>query len=337
MVSSSFAPQGAESPRDPQDASRNRAVASFPPENLALLDGLAEHLANYCDDARVLKNQSPASILWYEKSFRNFRAYLTPLLALPPAEFAVRARAVEAWAKWNRTRGLSAISTNTAWRGLRCVFKYIEKKTGTPSPFHGTTTPPLPRLEPKAKTKDECRRILDAAEHFPWASPYTKALAQALIATMLFAGLRRGELIRLRYGDVHLDEKTIFIRQGKGAYGGRDRRAYVSHDLARALTTYLRERQRRGFVNPEFFTSPKTGQGLSFYGLLRIVKAIRRASGVAFSSHMLRHSFVTHLLQNDVPLHIVSKLAGHRQLTTTMGYAAIFEKDLANGIEKLHF
>jgi len=38
-----------------------------------------------------------------------------------------------------------------------------------------------------------------------------------------------------------------------------------------------------------------------------------------------------------VYLSIVSKLAGHRQLTTTMGYAAIFESDLADGIEKLHF
>lgn len=335
MVSSALAPQGAESDRDPQLSAKKPAVA--PPENLALLDALTLHLANYCDDARVLKNQSPTSILWYRKSFQNYQTYLTQFLSLPPTEFAIRARTVESWAKWNRERGLSAISTNTLWRGLRCVFKYIEKKTGTPSPFRGATTPPLPRTEPKAKTADECRRILDAAEHYPWASPYTKALAQALIQTMLFAGLRRGELIQLKYADVQLAERTILIRHGKGAYGGRDRRAYISHDLGRTLTAYLRERERRGFVNPEFFTSPKTGQGLSFYGLLRIVKAVRRASGVAFSAHMLRHSFVSHLLASDVPLHIVSKLAGHRQISTTMGYAAIFDKDLADGIEKLRF
>lgn len=307
------------------------------PANLAQLSALEDRFRAFCTYARTVKNQSPASIVWYEKSLRNFVTFLHTKLDLDPAAFAVQLRAIEPWVQWNRERGAAPISANNYWRGLRAFFRDIEKRDGLPSPFHGLKAPRFPRLEPKARSADECRRILDAAEHYPWASAYTQSLAVAILATMLYAGLRRGEVVRLRYADIDRDKGTILIREGKGAYGGRDRRAYISDDLDAMLTRYMRERSRRGYSGPEVFVSPKTGAGISVEGLQRIIRIVRRASGVPFSAHMLRHSFVSHLLQKGVPLHVVSKLAGHRQLTTTMGYAAIFEKDLSDGIEKLHF
>jgi integrase len=307
------------------------------PANIAQIAALEERFRAFCRYARTVKNQSPASITWYEKSYENFRAYLRTKLALDPAAFAVELRSIEPWVQWNRERGIAAISANNYWRGLRAFFRDIEQRDGTPSPFHGLKAPRFPRVEPKARSADECRRIPDGAEHYPWASTYTRSLAVALLATMLYAGLRRGEVVQLRYADIDRDNGTILVREGKGAYGGRDRRAYISDDLDAILHRYLRERARRGYIGPEFFVSPKTGGAMSVEGLQRIIRIVRRASGVPFSAHMLRHSFVTHLLQKGVPLHVVSRLAGHRQLTTTMGYAAIFEKDLADGIGRLRF
>jgi integrase/recombinase XerD len=46
--------------------------------------------------------------------------------------------------------------------------------------------------------------------------------------------------------------------------------------------------------------------------------------------HALRHSFVTNLLRADVPLHVVASLAGHRDVSTTMRYAAIAVDPLAD-------
>jgi integrase/recombinase XerC len=178
---------------------------------------------------------------------------------------------------------------------------------------------------------------MDAAEHYPWGSEYTRSLAVAVTATMLYAGLRRGEVVKLKFGDVDLDAGTILVRQGKGAFGGRDRRAYVSDDLRRTLRRFARLREKLGFVAPEFFVSPKTKRGITFESLRRMLERIRAASGVRFTAHMLRHSFVTHLLKSGVGIHVVARLAGHRQISTTMGYASIFEEDLASGIDKLRF
>lgn len=307
------------------------------PANIAQMSTMNERFRAFCTYASTVKNQSPVSIVWYEKAYANFRAYLRTKLALDPAAFAVQLRAIEPWVQWNRERGIAAISANNYWRGLRAFFRDIEQRDGTPSPFHGLKSPRFPRVEPKARSADECRKIMEAAEHYPWASPYTRALAVAMLAIMLYAGLRRGEVVRLRYADIDRDNGTILVREGKGAFGGRDRRAYISDDLDALVARYLRERARRGYVGPDLFVSPKTGGAMSVEGLQRIIRIVRRASGVPFSAHMLRHSFVTHLLHKGVPLHVVSRLAGHRQLTTTMGYAAIFEKDLADGIERLRF
>lgn len=307
------------------------------PENLVALEALVQRFHAFLRFAVSVKNQSPASITWYEKAFANYRAYLLPLLALDPAAFAVQRRAMERWAAWNYDRGLSPISTNNYWRGLRAFFRDIEKRDGVPSPFTGLSAPRFPRTEPKAKSADECRRIMEGAEHYPWGSEYTRALAMATIATMLFAGLRRGEIVKLKFGHVDLDGGTILVKEGKGAYGGRDRRAYISEDLRRILAHYLRLREKRGFEAPEFFISPKTGRGMTYESLRRMLERVRRASGVRFTAHTLRHSFVTHLLKSGVGIHVVAKLAGHRQISTTMGYAAIFEDDLAQGIEQLRF
>lgn len=239
-------------------------------------------------------------------------------------------------------RKLTAIAVNTYWRGLRRFFGDLEARHGRVNPFHGMKAPKFQTPVPKAKSADDCRRILAAAYHLPWPEPhvrYKRALAQAVIGVMLLAGLRRSEVIGLRNGDIDLPNGTLLVAHGKGEAGGRPRTAYVSPDLQRILTTYIHERDRLGedFARAEFFVSPKSRRGLSLEGLRKIVAKIARASGVSFSSHVLRHSFITHLLRSEVPLHVVRDLAGHRDVATTLGYLRVFNDQLHAGIRKMRF
>jgi len=71
--------------------------------------------------------------------------------------------------------------------------------------------------------------------------------------------------------------------------------------------------------------------------LRRIVRTIRRASGVAFSMHGLRHSFITTLLNNGTPIHVAQHLAGHAKITTTAGYLALTDEDVRREIQRLSF
>lgn len=113
----------------------------------------------------------------------------------------------------------------------------------------------------------------------------------------------------------------------------------IAPELRAILARYTSERRLRfgDEVGPAFVTSTKTKQGISEMTLRRIVRTIRRASGVAFSMHGLRHSFITTLLNNGTPIHVAQHLAGHAKITTTAGYLALTDEDVRREIQRLSF
>jgi len=242
---------------------------------------------------------------------------------------------IEEWVVWNRKRGLSAVSTRTFWRGCEVFYRFLERRDSIQNPFRGVKAPAAPAALPKARTADECRRILSAATNYPWKTEFLRTRALAIFGVLIFAGLRRGEVTRLLFTDVNVEAGTLRILRGKGRYGGKDRTAYINEDLRRILHAYLRERARMGYVCPEFFVSVKSGQGLSVHQFVRIFKDVRRASGIRFSIHSLRHTFVTMLLQSGVPIHVAKELAGHTDINTTAGYLRVWDDEQREQIRKL--
>ncbi len=310
------------------------------PKNTGLLARCDERFADFLDYAQTYLGHSAQSLAWYQRGYANFRRYLLEGTTLAPDEFATRLTDIEGWVRWNRRRGLSPIATNTYWRALRAFFKDLEKRDGSENPFRGMKAPPVPTQIPKALDGTQCQRVLAAAQNYPWSHPrgeFKRALGRALVGVMLLAGLRRSEVVRLQYDDVRLDAKQIRILRGKGRGGGKDRMAYIAPDLAAILYDYLRERRRLGIVIPEFFALPKTGGPMTLEGIHGILRRIATASGVKFSPHVLRHSFVSHLIRSGVSLAIVRDLAGHADITTTMGYIRVFDEDREEAMRRMTF
>lgn len=282
---------------------------------------------------RDVLGHSAASLAGYRGAYRVFRAFLAegsrPLIQ--------KVFAIEEWVAWNRRRKVSPITVNTYWRQLRTFFQDLERRDGITNPFAGLRQPATPTRIAKAFSPDECRRILAAAENVPWPSDFERYRAIAIFATFLYAGLRRGELLRLCYCDVDLQTGTIRILAGKGRGGGKDRTAYIGRDLRVVLTRYLEERRKRRIEGEGFFTSAASGRPICHATLRRIHARVRRASGIAFSLHSLRHSFVTMLLASGVPIHVAQELAGHTRITTTAGYLRVFDDDKRREIEKLSY
>jgi integrase len=158
-----------------------------------------------------------------------------------------------------------------------------------------------------------------------------------MLATALYAGLRKREILRLEVLDIDLEEATIRVHRGKGKNGGKDRTAYMPSELLDLLRAYVAERRRHQLTNPEFFASLKTRRGVSDMTFRRIVDNVRTAAGVRFSLHVLRHSFVTMLLRSGVPIHVARDLAGHSDIKTTEGYARVFDEDLRRHVQAVSF
>jgi integrase/recombinase XerD len=249
----------------------------------------------------------------------------------------MREFALEAWIAWNTQRGVRPITMNGYWRALRAFYKYRESQEGFTNPFVGRKTPPIGEYAPKALTAAECSRILLAAANYPWKNLLERELAVALLSTMLYSGLRRSELLHVLVSDVQIEAGTIRVVRGKGRWGGKDRMAYIPPELAIVLRSYVRERQRHQFNGPEFFVSAYTGKPIGEMTIRQITKKVSLASQIKFSPHVLRHSFVTHLLRSGVPLHIARDLAGHASIETTLGYLRVFDEDRMENVRKIRF
>jgi len=143
----------------------------------------------------------------------------------------------------------------------------------------------------------------------------------AIIAILYGTGLRRSELVRLDIVDFDSASGVLRIR-GKGKQA---RSAYVVEETRDILDRWLR---LRGISpGPMFLPVTKSGRfrlkRLTCEGVAHVLaKRAGTARVERFSSHDLRRSFVTHLLDAGADLAVVQKLAGHRQISTT----AIYDK-----------
>ena len=102
----------------------------------------------------------------------------------------------------------------------------------------------------------------------------------------------------------------------------------MSFTLAQTLKRYLEERKRLNKTCPEFFCSLNRNMGYTYDGLRRLVKQMRKASGVNFTIHKLRHTFATRTMEDiykdgsdpSASLPILATYMGHVNLDYTQTY-----------------
>ncbi len=177
-----------------------------------------------------------------------------------------------------------------------------------------------PRVEkrlPVKLTKQNTLRLLEIVYNYPWQCKFLRYRNHAIFATYIFCGLRKQELLKLKYTDVDIENLSVFIRQGKG---NKDRIVPMSPTLAIILNKYLEERVRMKKTCPEFFASFTRNMGLTDTGVRNLVDKIRKASGINFTIHKLRHTFATLLLEGGCDIYSLSKMMGHTNIGTTTIY-----------------
>ncbi len=147
-------------------------------------------------------------------------------------------------------------------------------------------------------------------------------LKHRLVLAMLYGcGLRRHELCNIKIQDVDLDRKMLHIRQGKGR---KDRYVPIGNCLSRGLQKYLHSERPYIWL---FNGKTNTGQLQQFTGagVRWIVKEAARRSGIKkqVTSHILRHTYATHLLEMGLDIITLKALLGHSDIQTTLVYLHI--------------
>jgi integrase/recombinase XerD len=133
--------------------------------------------------------------------------------------------------------------------------------------------------------------------------------------------------------DIDSQRMTLRVEQGKGQ---RDR--YVM--LSPQLLEWLREWWRAARPQAWLFPGQNPVNPMSARQLSRAVRTAAQAAGIAkrVSPHTLRHSFATHLLEQNVDIRVIQVLLGHAKLETTALYTRVAVntiRDVTSPLERL--
>jgi integrase len=153
------------------------------------------------------------------------------------------------------------------------------------------------KKKPGCLTKTEIRRLLDAINN---------PTHRLIVALMYGAGLRVGEVVRLRPEDVDIGRGIGWVRQGKGR---KDRPFIVPQVLEEGIL---------GRMDGNYLFPGRNGH-ISVRSVQEIVRRAGQKIGRRVHPHMLRHSFTTHIMEYE-DASTVQGLLGHAQLRTTLHY-----------------
>ena len=122
-----------------------------------------------------------------------------------------------------------------------------------------------------------------------------------------------------KWNDLNLNEKTGHLKRGKG---GKDRMIILSGKLVRNLQLWPRE--------GEYIFPGRNRSHITTRTLHRDVKKLLKDLSKNVYPHLLRHSFATHLLEDNYDLRVIQELLAHENLETTQIYTKVSTKTLKN-------
>ena len=200
--------------------------------------------------------------------------------------------------------------------------KYIKENT-----FVSIDLPKKEKKLPNYLTYGEIERVINGIKKDEY-------LERALFETLYACGFRVSELINIRLKDVHFEEKMIECI-GKG-----NKQRYVPvNDIALAcIYSYIKEvRSNLKYKEKEnlLFLGYK-GKKLTRQYIYLLVKELCSRANIkkTVSPHVIRHSFATHLIENNANLRAVQTMLGHQNITTTEIYTHVNASKIIEDYDK---
>ena len=148
---------------------------------------------------------------------------------------------------------------------------------------------------------------------------------KAMLFLTYSAGLRVGEVVRLRVTNIDSDRMLIHVVQGKGR---KDRYTVLSQATLEVLREYVKKYKPEKWL----FPGDDPSKHITERTVQKVFENTKDKAGIQkkVSVHTLRHSFATHLLEGGVDLRYIQELLGHQSSKTTEIYTHVTEKSIKN-------
>ena len=281
------------------------------PDNSKAISPLRQRMI----DDMTARRFSEATRRDYVRHVRNFAAFLG---RSPDAATSEDLRRFQLHMAQQR---IGAATVNAAVAALRFFCKVTLER---PDLVRHLTTVQEPRKAPIVLSQEEVARLLEAAPGLKY---------KAALSVAYGAGLRVSEVANLKVSDIDSQRMTLRVEQGKGQ---RDRYVMLSPQLLELLRDWWWAARPQGWLFPgQNPVNPMTARQLC-----RAVHAAKTLAGISkrVSPHTLRHSFATHLLEQNVDIRVIQVLLGHAKLETTALYTRVAVntiRDIKSPLERL--
>ncbi|MDF1505204.1 tyrosine recombinase XerC [Roseisolibacter sp. H3M3-2] len=301
---------------------------------------LAPEVADFLTHLEKERDVSPNTRRAYERDLRELTGYLQRQLGERFAWDAVDRLLMRGYLGHLTRRGLARRSVARALSSARSFFRFLHREELVEAnPARAVGSPKLERRLPGYLDRAQAQALFDLAETRAQSLRFVDVRNLAIVELLYSAGLRVSELQGINASDLDLLSQQVKVR-GKGR---KERIVPVGDHALRALRNYEARRDelhRRlgGKVERGAFFLNERGKRLGVRAVQSAVTGLLRAVDEerGLSTHALRHTFATHLVDGGADLRAVQELLGHASISTTQIYTHTSVERLRQVYRKAH-
>ena len=221
---------------------------------------------------------------------------------------------VDAFVDQQRARGLAPATVKRRAATLKAFFDFLAEEMGEPNRPNPVSmrrhAGRQPRHLPRDLSDTEVQRLLEVVDN---------QRNRAMIALMLYAGLRVSEVAKLRAVDiVEPEDSEAPIRLRVMGKWRKERVVYLCREGYQPVVEYLKEQSVSDPQQPLFRN--RFGEPITVGGIQERIQHYARRSGVEVTCHRLRHTYGRWMAESEMPVLTLSRLLGHNSLQSTQRY-----------------
>jgi len=260
------------------------------------------------------KNRAHATILAYGKDIEQLISFASKRGLTQPSQ--VTDALIEDFKSELRNDGYTPKSISRKINSIKSYFRFLKlEKHIDVNPASDIAHPKVELTPPRILNKIEYRALRDACRNDDRLS--------AIVEILLQTGIRISELAGLKIDDVTKDYSKITI---ESEHAHEQRSIPLNKSASKALENYMNHRPET--KTPNLFVT-KTGRPFLIRNIRAAIDRYFKLAGIKQAKvNDLRHTFIAEQLAAGTPLVYVSKLVGHKRLTTTEKYLKFLDQKI---------
>lgn len=267
-----------------------------------------QHALNQLEKELRLEGKQWATIKSYRNHLKHFVCYYSKVI---PKD--IGHAQIKNYLNYQLKEKCIADSTyNQILNALRCFYDRVLKQ---PEKTRDIPRPPKRRKLPNVMSKEEVALVIQQIDNLKH---------KTIIALMYATGLRVGEVVKIKVGDLNFDKKRLFVHSGKG---DKDRYTILPEKIISLLKLYM-----PAYKVDDWLFEGQYGGNYSVRSVQSIVKTAVAKSRIKrrVTAHSFRHAFTTHLHDFGYSVEQIRIWLGHADISTTQGYLHVGNENQAD-------